>query len=241
MAYSFSGRIRYSEIGENGLLTLPGILNYFQDCSTFQSEEVGLGMKVLKERKRFWVLSAWQVVVNRYPELGEKIQTSTWAYDFRSFMGMRNFTMDTDSGERLAYANTFWTYINAENGLPVKLLPEDTKGYETEDGTMEAKLEMDYAPRKIRLPKEYQEEESFVIQKHHLDTNHHVNNCQYVRMAMDYLPENYQICQMRAEYKQQARLHDTVCPVRASDDKKEIILLNDTKGEPYAVVEFMKK
>ena len=44
MAYSFSGRVRYSEIGENGLLTLPGILNYFQDCSTFQSEEVGLGI-----------------------------------------------------------------------------------------------------------------------------------------------------------------------------------------------------
>ena len=49
MAYSFSGRVRYSEIGENGLLTLPGVLNYFQDCSTFQSEEVGLGMEVLKE------------------------------------------------------------------------------------------------------------------------------------------------------------------------------------------------
>ena len=57
MAYSFSGRVRYSEIGENGLLTLPGVLNYFQDCSTFQSEEVGLGMEVLKEWKRFWVLS----------------------------------------------------------------------------------------------------------------------------------------------------------------------------------------
>ena len=48
MIYSFDGRVRYSETGENGLLTLPGILNYFQDCSTFQSEEVGLGLKVLK-------------------------------------------------------------------------------------------------------------------------------------------------------------------------------------------------
>ena len=63
MAYSFGGRVRYSEIGENGLLTLPGILNYFQDCSTFQSEESGLGIEVLKEWKRFWVLSAWQVIV----------------------------------------------------------------------------------------------------------------------------------------------------------------------------------
>ena len=79
MAYSFSGKVRYSEIGENGLLTLPGILNYFQDCSTFQSEDVGLGMKSLKERNRFWVLSAWQVIINRYPDFGEEIRPSTWA------------------------------------------------------------------------------------------------------------------------------------------------------------------
>ena len=84
MAYSFSGRVRYSEIGENGLLTLPGILNYFQDCSTFQSEEVGLGIDILKEWKRIWVLSAWQVVVDRYPYMGERIKTSTWAYGFFS-------------------------------------------------------------------------------------------------------------------------------------------------------------
>mgnify|MGYP000603361539 CR=1 FL=1 len=36
MKYSFTSRIRYSEIGEDGNLTLPGLINYFQDCSTFQ-------------------------------------------------------------------------------------------------------------------------------------------------------------------------------------------------------------
>ena len=32
MNYSFNSRVRYSETGENGKLTLPGVLNYFQDC-----------------------------------------------------------------------------------------------------------------------------------------------------------------------------------------------------------------
>ena len=127
MAYSFSGRVRYSEIGENGLLTLPGILNYFQDCSTFHSEAAGLGVKVLKEKNKFWVLSAWQVIINRYPYLGEEIVTSTWPYGFRGFMGFRNFTMDTAEGERLAYANTFWTFIDGKNGLPCKLSAEYTE------------------------------------------------------------------------------------------------------------------
>ena len=60
---------------------------------------------------------------------------------------MRNFCMETEDGERIAYANTYWTYINAENGLPVKLTERDTAGYE-----MEEKLDMDYAPRMIILP-----------------------------------------------------------------------------------------
>ena len=46
-------------------------------------------------------------------------------------MGFRNFTMNTADGERLAYAyaNTFWTYINRENGVPVRLTERDTEGY----------------------------------------------------------------------------------------------------------------
>ena len=86
----------------------------------------------------------------------------------------------------------------------------------------------------------YIKEDVFYVQKHHLDTNHHVNNCQYVQMAMDYLPANYKIYQMRAEYKQQARLNDQICPGKAEADGVTKILLNDRNNEPYAVVEFME-
>ena len=64
MNYSFNSRVRYSETGENGKLTLPGVLNYFQDCCTFHAESVGLGGDVLKARDRAWVLSSWQVIVD---------------------------------------------------------------------------------------------------------------------------------------------------------------------------------
>ena len=52
MDYSFNSRVRYSETGEDGRLTLPGVLNYFQDCSTFHAESIGLGGNVLKNRDR---------------------------------------------------------------------------------------------------------------------------------------------------------------------------------------------
>lgn len=233
MSYCFSGRIRYSEIGEDGCLTLPGILNYFQDCSTFQSESIHLGVGDLKKKNRLWVLNSWQVVVDRYPRFGEAVETATWAYEFKGFTGMRNFTMKTKAGESLAYANTFWTYLDQEKGVPVKLTDEDIRGYELEE-----KLEMNYAPRKIKLPPQRQEEAAFAVQKQQLDTNHHVNNCQYIRMAECFLPEGFAVRQMRAEYKKQARLGDIICPEICMEDGRITVLLNTQQHEPYAVVEF---
>ena len=66
--YTTEGRIRFSEVDHTRRITLPGIVNYFQDCSTFQSEDLGLGIMHCSERKRAWILSSWQVVVERYPE-----------------------------------------------------------------------------------------------------------------------------------------------------------------------------
>lgn len=233
MGYSFEGRIRYSETGENGCLTLPGILDYFQDCCTFHSEFIGQGMETMKKRGLAWVLSSWQVVVNRYPRMGETVRTTTAPYEFRGFLGMRNFTMDTLEGERLAYANTIWSNINFETGRPEKLKDEDIAGYELSE-----KLVMEYAPRKIALPGNLEAGEAFAVQKHHLDTNHHVNNCQYVRMAADYLPEGFSIHQMRAEYKKQAVLNDVFYPLVGRGNGKVTVVLGNEQGAAYAVVEF---
>ena len=40
--YTFDSRVRYSETDEEGNLSVVGIMNYLQDCSTFQSEDLKL-------------------------------------------------------------------------------------------------------------------------------------------------------------------------------------------------------
>ena len=59
--YAFNSRVRYSEVDHTELMTLPALINYFQDCSTFQSEDIGLGIEVLKERGKVWVLLSWPI------------------------------------------------------------------------------------------------------------------------------------------------------------------------------------
>ena len=141
---------------------------------------------MLKARDRAWVLSSWQVIVDEYPAMGTEIRITTAPYDFKGFMGMRNFTIETMDGKKLAWANSNWTHLAISTGIPVRLTPADTDNY-----ILGEKLEMDYAPRKIKLPDDMTSQESFTVQKHHLDTNHHVNNCQYICMAEDFLPEDF--------------------------------------------------
>lgn len=100
--YTFESRVRYSEVGEDGRMTLQSLLDYFQDCSTFHSEDIGLGVEYFKQIHQVWLLSAWQICVNRYPKVYEQIVIGTVPYEFRGFIGCRNFEMKTAKGEVLA-------------------------------------------------------------------------------------------------------------------------------------------
>ncbi len=233
--YEFKSRIRFSEIGENGRLTLASLLDYFQDCSTFQSEDLGVGMEYLKERNLLWVLSAWQIVVNSYPKMCENVSVRTKPYDFKGFIGYRNFDMVDENGNRIAAANSIWALIDSTNAKPVVPNEEIMEKY-----VIEEKLDMDYAPRKIRLVGEGVAKDEFKVMAHHLDNNHHVNNGQYVRMAMKYLPEDFVIGQLRAEYKAQARLDDVIVPKVYEYDGKIAVSLCAEDGEVFCISEFSR-
>lgn len=234
--YAFDSRIRYSETDSEGELTLNALLNYFQDCSTFHSEDVGLGIGYMKEIGQAWVLSSWQIVVDRYPRLGERVKIVTLPYELKGFLGYRNFAMLDEERNYLAKANSLWSLLDMTTGKPVAVNEAMHKGYGIDE-----KLDMDYAPRKITVPEGGQLLEPIVVKKHHLDTNHHVNNGQYVNIAMEYLPDDFLIHQMRAEYKKQAFLDDVLYPYIVSVESGYVVSLRDEEGRPYVSVEFLQQ
>lgn len=231
--YTLEGKIRFSEVDHTKRITLPGIINYFQDCSTFHSEELGVGIDYCARHKRAWILSSWQVVADRYPVMGEKVYVSTWATKFDGLLGTRNFCMQDGEGNAAAYANSVWVYMDVEKGRPTKPDEREIMLY----GTSEP-FPMEYAPRKIALPGEWKEGEPFPVRRYHIDTNEHVNNCQYVQMALECLESAPMVRQLRVEYKRSAVYGDVICPRIAMEEDRTVVELCDEAGKPYAVVEF---
>ena len=83
--------------------------------------------------------------------------------------------------------------------------------------------------------------ESFPVRRHQIDTNEHVNNCQYIQMAIDVVPECERAGQIRVEYKKSAVMGDIIYPKMAVEEQRKIVELCDAEGNPYAVVEFKEK
>ena len=100
--YGYDSRVRLSEVDQDRRMTLNAILNSFQDCSSFHSEDLGVGAAFVEQKKRMWVLSSWKIVIQRYPELAESIRVETSPYEFSKLTGRRNFRM-LDEGERCSH------------------------------------------------------------------------------------------------------------------------------------------
>ncbi len=231
--YTHDRRVTYSEISMNGYADIARIAEYFQDCSVFQSETLGVGLEYLSENHLAWLLASWQIVVEKYPEYGQELIVSTWPYDFDAAFGYRNFMLQDKQGQRLAVANSQWIMVNTETGHPIKITDQIVRHY-----PMTEKADMIYAPRKITFREVQEAREPVRVPRAFIDTNQHMNNAQYIRTALEYVPEDFHIHQMRVEYKKAAVLGDVLYPYIYQDDRIMKILLTDEKKKAYAVVEF---
>ena len=117
-------------------------------------------------------------------------------------------------------------------GRPARPDKELTGHYELEEP-----LEMETVSRKIALPEKLEERGGFPVFRHQIDVNNHVNNCQYVQMALEVLPECGRAAKIRVEYKKSAVFGDTICPKIAIEEDRKIVELCGTDRSVFAVVE----
>ena len=234
--YQFDSRVRYSEVNSEKQLTLAALLDYLQDCCTFQSEELGIGVDYLAQEQIAWVLSSWEIEVLRSPVFGESISVKTWPYHFKGFYGYRNFLIEDANGEVLARANSVRVFTDACRMRPTRIPETIAKIYEKELGEP---LVGTWSERKIALPENGERKEPVQVARFHIDTNHHMNNEKYVQVAEEYLPARYKVRRLRAEYKKAAVLGDILYPIVAEKEGEITVLLADEQDCPYAVVQFL--
>lgn len=212
--YTFDSRVRYSETDSKSNLTITGIVNYLQDCSTFQADDLGVGIDYLVSHHLGWLIVYWHINIKRRPRLDEKIRIGTNPYGMKGFTGLRNYCIDTLDGERLVEADSYWVLMDLINYIPVKI----PKLF-SERIPLSPKFDMEYFSRKI-LPPEGNgiKADDIAVTTYDLDSNNHVNNSCYVNWGIDALAEKdntfdpLEIKRLRVNYTKQVLLGDTITP-----------------------------
>ena len=238
--YTLESRVRYSECDENGRLTPLAMTNYLQDCSIFHAEDIGRGVDVMREHGIAWLLAAWQIEIRRLPLFDERISVNTWCHDIGRSLASRNFTICDDRGEQLVRAEALWFVYDFKAGRAIRI-PEFLHVFQSELPA----LDMPKTERRLPVEGDFVEAPAITVAEMHLDTNRHVNNAQYLAMAIDTLvalrgdkedaekPQAQRIC---AQYKLQARLGDIIVPRVHADGSTYTVDLASPEGDTYAIV-----
>ncbi len=231
MIYDMDCRVRYSETDSDGKASLNAILDYFQDCATFHTQDIGIGFKDGLMKNRGWFLLAYEVAIDRAPEVFEHVKIRTESYHMRRYYGYRRFTIIDEAGEAIVKADSIWMLMDLNRLVPVKVPDEMSSAY-----VREGEEEKVTIKRKISTPKEWDKLDTIVIRKSHIDTNIHVNNSWYARWAQEYVPEGMCIKNVKIDYRKAAVLGDCIDLYKAVEGEEHFIQFVNQDGVLLAII-----
>ena len=74
--------------------------------------------------------------------------------------------------------------------------------------------------------------------ENHLDTNAHMNNGEYIRIAANFLPTGFSVGDLQVEYRLAAKLGDQIRVQTKQDEDGFYVVMSDADGAPYAITRF---
>ena len=233
--YSLKYKVTTSTCDSEGKLKMYSALQMMQDCSEMWLESEPEVKAYFARENMTQLLASRQVEVLRVPSFKEELTVSTSVYEVKAMFGYRN-TFIYDADGRPCYRTwSMGAFVDKATGKLKRV--DDTVAKSL---CIEPQLEMNYRDRHIILPKDGGEPFAPVrVMRADIDYNCHVNNANYIRSAMELLPEDFTIKDMRVEYRWAAKLGDTLIPTVYEIENGYVVALANG-GDVSAITEFTR-
>ena len=226
--YSLKYKVTTSTCDSEGKLKLYSALQMMQDCSEMWIDSEPGVKQYFTEQNMAQLLATRQVEIVRVPEYKEELTVTTSVYGMKPMFGFRNTFIYDAQGKPCYKTWSMGAFVDKAAGK-LKRVDEAT----IQSMKLEPQLEMNYKDRRIILPKGRSSEshpslledgrvateldkvkdggevlEPIKVLRADIDYNKHMNNANYVRMAMELLPEDFVVSGLRVEYRVAAKLGD---------------------------------
>lgn len=231
--YSLNYKVTTSTCDSEGKLKLYSALQMMQDCSEMWIDSEPQVKDYFARENMAQLLASRQVEIVRVPDFKEELTVTTSVYGMKPMFGFRNTFIYDAEGKPCYRTWSMGAFVDKAYGK-LKRVDDTVAG----SLLIEPQLEMDYKDRRIILPKtEGEVLEPVKVMRSDIDYNKHLNNANYVRMAMELLPEDFEIKGLRVEYRVAAKLGDMLVPTIYKHDG--VIIVSLSIGEDVsAIIEF---
>ena len=224
--YKYKDKIRYSHVDKKGKVPPYEILNFFQNCSTEQSEVIGKGVKYMLDHGKGWVIVGYKLVFERAVKYEDDIVIGTAPTGFKGFFARRKYAIMDESENFIVKADSLWTLIDMESRSPIRITEEEYEGYPMEDGFEGIKAE-----RKLVFDAEATKMPSITVPKSFIDNNGHMNNANYLRAAYEYMEETKDIKEIQIAFLKEAVEGQEMIPYKYDLEDATGIEFRDTDGD----------
>ncbi len=233
--YTLDYLVTTSTCDSEGRLKLYSALQMMQDCSEMWIDSEPAARKFFNDNNMAQLLATRQVEVIRVPRFKERLTVTTSIYEVMPMYGFRNTFIRDAQGNPCYRTWSMGAFVDLATGKLARISDDAIASL-----TLEPKQEMNYRGRRISLPKQDGTVMDPVrVMRADIDYNRHMNNANYVRIAMELLPEGFEVRDMRVEYRIAARLDDLLTPTVYSIEGGYIVSLA-VNGQPSAIIEFLQ-
>ncbi|MBR2147804.1 MAG: hypothetical protein IJ925_10395 [Muribaculaceae bacterium] len=231
--YNLKYKVTTSTCDSSGKLKLFSALQMMQDCSEMWIESEPTVKRYFNNQNMTQLLATRQVEIVRLPDFKEDLTVTTSVYEVKPMFGFRNTFIRDAQGEPCFKTWSMGAFVDLTTGK-LKRIDEATIA----SITMDDKQEMNYRDRRIILPHDGGIALNPVpVMRADIDYNKHMNNAHYVRIAMELLPEDFEVKGMRMEYRVPAKLGNLLTPTIFNLGNTIIVSLN-IDAETSAIIEF---
>lgn len=179
----------------------------------------------------------WKVKIFKRPCWAEEITIKTWGRAFSRVSCWRDFEVYDKTGEKIIIATTEWVLIDAKKLSLMRMTGELVDAY----GLVDKKVFEEECSGKLIEPQAMEKAYEYAPTRRDIDTNHHVNNVNYLDFAYDVFPKeiNTTFNNIEIYYKKQVKLGETISLLyKQEEDVHTVAIKSQDEKSLHAILKF---
>lgn len=222
--------VEYVDINHNNHMSDYGFLKHLQEVGCLHASELGFGLNNVEKTGFVWILLDWKLKIFFRPSWNTKLHIKTWPSKIEMASCFRDYEITDMYGNKVAVATSKWVLFNIRTGRISKIVPEVAEKFQATGFRV-----FDTEIEKLKEPESYEISSSYTVLRKDIDTNHHVNNLNYINFAIEALPEdvynNTDFSSIEIMYKKQCVLGDIITfNYHKESENEHIVAIKSANG-----------